>query len=107
MPRHKEVESPTSMHPDDEKVSDDQGGTKILGDQSKAEMHTISFDESHHKVVQSRKVSALEDHTSPAQVEERVIVIDVRKHPATLANATRVYAEATSSSVRFLIAENE
>jgi len=36
-----------------------------------------------------------------------VIVTDVHKHPASLANATRVYAEATSSSVHFLIAENE
>ena len=32
---------------------------------------------------------------------------DIHKHPTTLADATRVYVEATSSSVRFLIAENE
>ena len=32
---------------------------------------------------------------------------DMCKHPITLADATRAYAEATSSSVRFLIAENE
>ena len=36
-----------------------------------------------------------------------MIVTDVHKHPAALVDATRVYAEATSSSVRFLIAENE
>lgn len=32
---------------------------------------------------------------------------DVHKHLAALANATRVYAKATSSSVHFLIAEND
>jgi len=31
---------------------------------------------------------------------------DVHKHLATLADATRAYAKATSSSVCFLIAEN-
>ena len=36
-----------------------------------------------------------------------MIVSDVRKHPVALADATRVYVEATSSSVHFLIAENE
>ena len=36
-----------------------------------------------------------------------MIVFDVFKHPVALADATRVYAEATSSSVRFLIYENE
>jgi len=57
--------------------------------------------------VQSRRVSTLDDHTSYAQFEERVIVVDMHKHPTTLANATRAYAEATSSSVHFLIAENK
>ncbi len=32
---------------------------------------------------------------------------DVHKHPASLADATIVYVEASSSSVRFLIDENE
>lgn len=32
---------------------------------------------------------------------------DVRKHPATLTDATKAYAEAASMSVRFLIAKNE
>ena len=32
MPHHKDIESPASMHPDDEKVLHDQGGTEILGD---------------------------------------------------------------------------
>lgn len=41
------------------------------------------------------------------QVEEQVIVIDVHKHLVALADASRVYAKDTSSSVCFLIAENE
>ena len=84
MPHHREVDSPASMHPDDEQVSNEQGGTKILGDKQEEEMHTISFDESQHRVVQYRKVSTLEDHASPSQVEERVIVFDVCKHPVAL-----------------------
>jgi len=41
------------------------------------------------------------------QVKEQVIMIDVHKHPIALANATKVYVEATSSSFHFLIVENE
>lgn len=36
-----------------------------------------------------------------------MITNDMCKHPTALADATKVYAEATSSSVRFLIVENE
>ena len=107
MPHQREVDSPTSMHPDSEQVSDDQGGTEILGGQLEAEMHNISFDESHHRVVQCLRVLTPEDQTSPAQFEEQVIVTNMHKHPATLADATRVYVKDTSSSVRFLITENE
>ena len=70
-------------------------------------MHNISFGDSQHRVVQSHRVLTPDDHTSPVQVEERVILFDVQKHPAALANATRVYVEANSSSVHFLIVENE
>ncbi len=34
-------------------------------------------------------------------------MFEVCKHPTTLVDATRAYAEANSSSVRFLIAKNE
>ena len=107
MPHHKEVDSPTSLHPDDEKVSIDQGGTKILGGQSEVEMHNISFDKSHHRVVQSQEVLTLDDQTSLAKIEEKVIMTDLHKHSAALVNENRVYSEATSSSVCSLIAENE
>ena len=36
-----------------------------------------------------------------------MIISDVHKHPAALADATRAYAKATSLSVRFFIVENE
>ena len=36
-----------------------------------------------------------------------MIACDVRKHPTTLADATRAYAKATIPSVLFLIGENE
>ena len=34
-------------------------------------------------------------------------MFDVRKHPATLADAAKAYAKSTSWSMRFLIAENK
>ena len=61
MRHHKEVESPASIHLDDEQVSNDQGGTIILGGQSEWEIHNISFDEYHHKVVQSHRLPTSED----------------------------------------------
>jgi len=79
----------------------------MLEGQPEGEMHNISCDESQQRVVQSRRVSTLDDHISHVQVEEQVIVSDVCKHLATLADATRVYAKSTSSSVHFLIAKNE
>lgn len=107
LPHHQKVDLPASPHPDDEQVSCDREGTEILGDQLEEEMHNISFDESHHRVVQSHRVSTPDVHTSPVQVEECMIMSDVRKHPTALADATGVYVEATSSCVRFLIDENE
>lgn len=70
-------------------------------------MCNITFDESHHRVVQYHRVPTSEDQTSPATVEERVNMTDVHKHPVAFSNATRVYVEATSSSVHFLIVEND
>ena len=70
-------------------------------------MRNIPLDESQHRVVQYRRVSTKQDHTSHVQYEERVIVFDLRKHPAALADATRAYSEATRSSVCFFIDENE
>jgi len=107
MPQHQEVNPPASPDLEAEQVPSDQGDTEILGDNSEGEMHNISFDESHHRVVQSCRVSTLDDHTYTVQFEERVIVSDVRKYPVTLDNASKAYVEATSLSVRFLIAEND
>lgn len=107
MPHHTEVKSPSSLHPNDEKVSKDQGGTRILIGQTEVEMHNISFEKYHQRVVQSNRVPTLKDQEFPMQVEEEVIVTDVHQHPTALADATRVYAKATSSSVCFFIPENE
>jgi len=107
LPHHQEVDLSTSPHPEDEQVSSDQGGTEILGGQLEGEMHTISFDDSQHRVVQSLRVSIPDDHTYPVQFEERLIMSNVRKHPITLADATRVYAEATRWNVHILIAKSE
>jgi len=107
MPYHQKVDLPASPDPEVEHVPIDQGDIKILGDNLEGELHNISFNESQHKVVQSHRVSTLDDHTSPTQFEEQLIVSDVCKHPVALVDSTRAYVEATSSSVYFLIGEHE
>lgn len=49
----------------------------------------------------------MDDHTSPAHIEERVIVLDVRRHPVVMVEDFKAYAEATSSTVKFMIAKND
>lgn len=63
MPYHQEVKPPASPDPEVEQVLSDQGDTKILGDNPEEEMHNISFNELHNRVVQSRRVSTLNVHT--------------------------------------------
>lgn len=104
---HQEVEPTASLDPEVEQVPCNHGDTEILGDNPKEQMHNISFDESHHRVVQSCRVFSLDDNTSPTDFEERVIISDMHKHLLALDDATRAYAKATSSSFCFLIAENE
>ena len=70
MPHHQEVNPPASPHLEDEQFLSDQEDIEILGDQLEGEMHNISFDESQHRVLQSRRVSTPDDHTSPAKFEE-------------------------------------
>jgi len=81
MPHHQEVDPLASSNLEAEQVLSDQGDTEILGENLEGEMHDISFDESQHRVVQSCRVSTLDDHTSPMQFEEQVTMYDVRKHP--------------------------
>jgi len=40
-------------------------------------------------------------------MKERVIVLDTRKYPATLAEATLAYARETISNVNYFLAKNE
>jgi len=70
MPHNQEVTPLASLDTEAEIVPSDQGDTNILEDNPKVEMHNISFDESQHKVVQSRGVSTLDVHTFLAQFVE-------------------------------------
>lgn len=63
MPRNQEVSSP-ALRNTEEHVPRDQGDTKILDENLEVEMHNISFDESHHKVVQSCTVPNPDVHIS-------------------------------------------
>jgi len=49
-----------------EKVSSDQGDTKILEDNPEAYVHNIFFYESQHKVVPSCRVPTTDDYASLA-----------------------------------------
>lgn len=71
MPHHREIRSPTSMHLDNEKVSNDQGCTEILGGQPKEEMCDNSFDESQHRVVHPNRVLTSEDQTSLRKLKNK------------------------------------
>lgn len=107
MPYNQEVNPPGSPDAEAEKVLRNQGDTEILEDNPEEERHNISFDESHHRFLQSHKATTLDVHTSPTQFEEWVIIYDVCKRPTSLADATRAYVEATISGFCFLIAANE
>lgn len=106
MPHHQEVNPSASPCWEEDQVPSDQWDIEILRDNLEEEMHNISFNKSHHRVVQSRRFSTLNDHTSLAQFEEWLVMSDVHKIQQH-SEATRAYPEATSSSVRFLIAENK
>lgn len=66
-------------------------------------MYNLSFDQSRHRIIQAHRRQLLDDHTSPTHIEERVIVSDVRRHLAAMAEDSQAYTEATSSIVKFLI----
>lgn len=95
MPKDQEVTPPD---PGAEQVLSVQGDIEILEDNPEANVHNISFDESQHRVVQSRRVPTPDVHISPVHFQERVIVPNVRKHPIALADTIKAYAEATNSS---------
>lgn len=69
MPKNEEVTPPTLPDQGAEQVLNDQGDTEILEDNLKVDVHNISFNESQHRVVQSRRVSTLDVHVSTAQFE--------------------------------------
>jgi len=65
MPRNQEVTPPASLDLEAEQVPRNYGDTEIFEDNSEAEMHTVSFDKSQHRVVQSHRVPTLNVHISP------------------------------------------
>jgi len=87
MSYHQEVSPPTS--PDWEVGYDpsEQRDTNMLGDNPEEYMHNLSFNELHHRVLLSHKVSSLDDHKSPAHFEEWVIVSDTHKNPTFFVDA--------------------
>ena len=107
MPKATEVTPKASPAPTTEQVLSEQWYTILLEDNLRTNGYNIAFDESQHKVVQARRAHAPDEHASPAHFEERVIVSDVRIHPTALVDTTKAYIEATSSSVKFLIAKND
>ena len=70
------------------------------------DVYNLSFDESQQRIVQAWRKKLSDDHASPAHMEKMVIVSYVRRHPVALADASKAYEEATSSTVKFLLAEN-
>ena len=107
MPKLTEVTPQASQTPTTEKVPSEQGDTILLEDNPRTDVYNIAFDESQHRVVQARRVHTPDEHASPTHVEEWVIVLDVRRHPTALIDATKSYSKTTSSSVKFLMKENE
>jgi len=67
MPQNQEVTPLASPHLEVEKVPSDQGDIEILEDNTEAEMHNRYFNESQHRVVQSRRVPTSDVHMSPTQ----------------------------------------
>lgn len=70
MPYHQEVDPPNSLHLEVENVPKDQGDIQNIGDNLEGDMHNISFNKSQHRIVQSLRVSTLDDNTSPVEFEE-------------------------------------
>ena len=107
MPKAIEVTLMDSPTQSVEKFPSEKGDTVLLEDNLGTYVYNIAFDDSQHRVVQACRAHTPNEHASPAHFEEWVIVSDVRRHPSSLANVTKAYVEATSSSVNFLIVGNE
>ena len=100
--------APQCLSPPEIKVlPSEQGEVVLLDDDPVMDVYNISFDELQQNSVEAQRKHFRDDHTSPEFMKERVIVSDVRKRPSTMTNATMAYARATSSNVKFLLAENK
>jgi len=107
MTRTSEVSPQSPSPPESEPISSEQGELVLFDDVLSMDVCNLSFDESQQRIVQARRKWLLNGHASPAHMEERVIVLDVRRHLAAMANASKAHAKARSSTVKFLLAEND
>lgn len=69
MPYNQEVNPLASPDPEAKQFLSDQGDSEILQDNLEEVMHNISFNESHHRFVQSLRVTTMDVHTSPMYFE--------------------------------------
>lgn len=79
----------------------------LFDDDPEMDVYNLSFDESQQRIVHARRKKLLDDHTSPAHIEGRVIVPDVRRHPISISEALKAYVESIRLIVKFLIIENQ
>ncbi len=107
MPKATEVTPHASPTPSAEQVPSEQGDIVLLEYDLGIDVYNITFDESQYNFIQACKAHISDEHASLAHFEEWVIVLDLRRQATTFANATKAYVEATSSSVKFMIAENQ
>lgn len=70
-------------------------------------MRNIAFDKSCHRDVLAHRAHTPDEHASAAHFEELLIVSYLRRHPTTLVDATKAYAEAMSLSVNLFIEKSE
>lgn len=107
MPKASEVTPQSPPPPISEPVPSEQGEVFLLNDDLMMDVFNMLFDELSQRIVQAQRKHFSNDHVSPAFMKERVIMPDVRKHPVAMVDATMAYGRATSSNVKFLLAENE
>jgi len=104
MPQALEVTSQSPPPLVSEPVSSEKVEVVLLHDDLIVDVYNLSFDELQKRIVQVRRKHFLNDQASPAFLKERVIVSNIKKHMASLADATLAYGREMSSKVKFLLA---
>ena len=88
MQRALEVTSQSPPPPMSKLVPSEKGDNVILNDDPVMDVHNLSFENFQKKIVQAWRKNFPDDHASPALMKQRVIVLDVKNHPATIPYAT-------------------